>query len=72
MFAGWRKLPVPDSPKAAAVHHMNGLRAIAELPGLRRRILVHRGERPTLTDDGIDSWPVSTFLEALATDGLWP
>lgn len=48
-----------------------GLRAIAELPGLRRRILVHRGERPTRTEDGIDAWPVQTFLEALEQGRLW-
>lgn len=30
VFAGWRKLPVPDSPKAAAVHHMNGLRELRQ------------------------------------------
>lgn len=49
-----------------------GLRAIADLAGLRRRILVHRGTRPTKTEDGIDVWPVETLLEALAEDGLWP
>jgi len=49
-----------------------GLRAIGELPGLRRRVLIHRGERPTRMEDGIDAWPVETFLEALAGDRLWP
>lgn len=48
-----------------------GLRAIADLAGLRRRILVHRGARPTKTVDGIDVWPVETLLEALAEDRLW-
>jgi predicted AAA+ superfamily ATPase len=48
-----------------------GLRAVGELPGLRRRILLHRGERPTRTEDGIDAWPVATFLEALESDRLW-
>ena len=50
---------------------MAGLRAIGELPGLRRRILVHRGDRPTRTEDGIDAWPVETFLEALEGGRLW-
>lgn len=50
---------------------MAGLRAIAELPGVRRRILIHRGARPTRTEDGIDVWPVETFSEALAEDRLW-
>ncbi|HEU4905868.1 MAG TPA: DUF4143 domain-containing protein [Solirubrobacterales bacterium] len=48
-----------------------GLRAIGELTGVRRRILVHRGERPTRTEDGIEVWPVETFVEALADDRLW-
>lgn len=28
IFAGWRRLPVPSSPKAAALHHLNGLREL--------------------------------------------
>jgi uncharacterized protein len=51
---------------------MAGLRAIGELPGLRRRILVHRGDRPTRTEDGIDALPVEDFLEALEGGRLWP
>ncbi|HUY58901.1 MAG TPA: DUF4143 domain-containing protein [Solirubrobacteraceae bacterium] len=51
---------------------MAGLRAIGELPGLQRRVLIHRGDRPTRTEDGIDAWPVETFLEALEEDRLWP
>jgi uncharacterized protein len=51
---------------------MAGLRAIADLPGMRRRILVHRGDRPTRTQDGIDAWPIETLLEALREDRLWP
>lgn len=61
--------------KAAGRVHpgdLAGLRAIGELPGLRRRVLVHRGERPTRTEEGIDVWPVETFTEALAADRLWP
>ncbi len=30
VFAGWRRLAVPDAPKAAAVHHMNGLRELRQ------------------------------------------
>lgn len=59
---------------AGSVHagDLAGLRAIGELPGLQRRVLVHRGGRPTRTEDGIDVWPVGTFVEALAADSLWP
>jgi len=28
VFAGWRALPVPGEPKAAALHHMNALREL--------------------------------------------
>lgn len=49
-----------------------GLRAVADLPGLRRRILVHGGERPTRTEDGIDALPVATFAEELQAGRLWP
>ncbi len=49
-----------------------GLRAAAGLEGLERRILVYRGERPQRTEDGIDIWPVSHFLEALDAGTLWP
>jgi len=52
--------------------HLAGLRAIAPLPGLRRRVLVHQGERPGRTEDGIELWPIATLLEALQTDTLWP
>jgi predicted AAA+ superfamily ATPase len=52
--------------------HLAGLRAIAPLPGLRRRVLVHQGERPGRTEDGIELWPIAALLEALQTDSLWP
>ena len=51
---------------------LRGLRAIEDLPGLVRRVLVHDGGRAFRTEDGIDVWPVKRFLEALRTDGLWP
>ncbi len=45
---------------------LSGLRAIADLKGLDRRVLVHLGQRPQRTDDGIDLLPVTQFLDALA------
>jgi len=59
---------------ARRVHsgQLAGLSAIGELPGLRRRILVHRGDRATRTEEGIDVWPVATLLDALDTGRLWP
>jgi uncharacterized protein len=49
-----------------------GLEAIGSLPGLRRRILLYLGARRLRTDDGIDIWPLATWLEAVATGHLWP
>jgi uncharacterized protein len=49
-----------------------GLKAIEELPGLTRRVLVYLGDRRLRTDDGIDVWPLDAFLEAVAANRLWP
>ena len=42
-----------------------GLKAIAELEGLRRRLVVFLGERPFRTEDGIDALPIRSFLDEL-------
>jgi predicted AAA+ superfamily ATPase len=52
--------------------HLAGLRAVRELQGLRRRILLYRGDRPGRTEDEIDLWPVATFRESIQAGGLWP
>ena len=49
-----------------------GLRAIAELSGIVRRILVYGGERSFRTGDGIDVWSTARLQQALAEDSLWP
>ena len=54
------------------LQHLAGLRAIADLPGLRRRLLIYRGDRAFETDEGIEVWPVPAFLEALESGELWP
>ena len=51
---------------------LKGLRAIAELTGLARRILAYRGRRAFRTEDGIDVWPLEDLNEALQSDRLWP
>ena len=51
--------------------HLAGLRAVAPLAGLRRRILVHTGRRRMESADGIDVWPLAEFLQALETDRIW-
>lgn len=59
------------SGTGAGPDELRGLRAIADLKGLRRRILVYRGERRLVTADGIEVWPVAALLEALAAGRLW-
>ena len=51
---------------------LRGLRAIAELRGLARRILVFLGPRALETTDGIEVWPFDVFAQALAEGTLWP
>jgi len=51
---------------------LSGLRAIADLPRLVRRVLVYLGDRRLKTEDGIDVWPLNTLLTAIAEHHLWP
>jgi predicted AAA+ superfamily ATPase len=51
---------------------LRGLRAIVELPGVTRRLVVFGGDRRQKTADGIDLLPVPAFLEALQTGSLFP
>jgi predicted AAA+ superfamily ATPase len=50
----------------------NGLKAIAGLPHVARRILVYSGDRSLKTSDGIEIWPLARFDSALAEGALWP
>ena len=49
-----------------------GLRAIADLPHLVRRVLVYLGNRRLKTEDGIEVWPLEALLQVVAGDRLWP
>ncbi len=62
-----------EAKASARIHdrHLAGLRAVAPLPRLRRRILTCPGERRMRSPDGIDIWPLPDLLEALETDRLW-
>ena len=51
---------------------LKGLRAVADLPGLARRVLTHRGRRTFKTEDGIDVWPLEKLHQSLSDDRLWP
>jgi predicted AAA+ superfamily ATPase len=64
-------LEVKSSPRAAP-ELTKGLRAIADLPRLVRRIAVYTGPRSLTTPEGIEVWPVRRFLEGLAGGTIWP
>lgn len=51
--------------RALAPGDFAGLRAVAELRGMRRRLVVFLGDRAFRTEDGIDALPVPAFVEAL-------
>lgn len=46
-------------------HDFKGLKAIAELKGIGRRLVVFLGERAFRTEDGIEAMPIRGFLEEL-------
>lgn len=50
---------------------LRGLRAIAPLPGLARRVLVYTGERRLRTEDGIDVLPVPEFVQEVESGLVW-
>ena len=49
-----------------------GLRAIAELPGIARRVLVYGGKRSFRTGDGIEVWSTERLRKVLTENALWP
>jgi predicted AAA+ superfamily ATPase len=51
---------------------LRGLRAMADLRQVVRRIVVSRGERRQKTADGIDILPVAAFLAQLEDQSLFP
>ena len=61
--------------KAADRYHtglLKGLRALADLPRLVRRVLVYTGRRSFRSADGIEIWPAHRFAATVAAGGLWP
>lgn len=59
------------SQKRYSASLLSGLRSIGDLPGVVRRILVYTGDRD-LSAEGIEIWPVETFVRALDDENLWP
>jgi len=60
------------SQKRSTESMLGGLRAIAELPNLVRRILIYGGANKLKSADGIEVWTVEALLRALESDRLWP
>jgi predicted AAA+ superfamily ATPase len=52
--------------------HAKGLRAIAGLPHLVRRVVVYCGRERLRLEDGIDVVPFADFAAMLAEGSLWP
>lgn len=48
-----------------SAHDFKGLKAIAELKGIGRRLVVFQGDRPFRTEDGIEALPIREFLQEL-------
>ncbi|MBI3657194.1 MAG: ATP-binding protein [Acidobacteria bacterium] len=64
-------IEVKSNPKYST-SYITGLRAIAPLKGLQRRVLIYTGHKKLLSADGIEIWPVESFVHALEEDSLWP
>ena len=60
-----------SAPKVSR-QDLRGLRALAGLKGVVRRILLYMGKQELKTEDGIEVWPVEKLLECLAANRLWP
>lgn len=59
-----KAIEVKATPKFSNAH-LRGLRAIAPLEGLARRVLVYLGRSVQRTEDGIEIWPFETFAHEL-------
>ena len=62
-----RRLEIKAQPRFSTPQ-LSGLRGIADLPRLVRRLLVYLGDRRLETEDGIEVWPLEVLLAALAND----
>ncbi|MCY3874921.1 MAG: ATP-binding protein [Rhodobacteraceae bacterium] len=50
---------------------LKGLRAITELPGMARRVLVYGGERSFRTSDRVDVWSTDHLQQVLSENVFW-
>ncbi len=70
IFAGWRSLEVPSDPKAAAVHHLNGLRELRF--GLHAAAVLSTGLSPlqAMTLRSPQMLPLFGWAEGAEVEGL--
>lgn len=57
--------------QSARAEELAGLRAVAELKRVARRLVVYRGQDALQTEDGIEWMPFDAFAEELAAGTLW-
>lgn len=60
------------SAKRVGSEQMKGLRALAELQGVVRRLVVYTGTERLRTSDGIDIVPFGELCQEIAAGTLWP
>jgi predicted AAA+ superfamily ATPase len=56
--------------ESLAPHDLKGLKAIADMKGIRRRLVIFQGDRPFRTEDGIEALTVRDFLQELEGETL--
>jgi predicted AAA+ superfamily ATPase len=51
--------------------HLKGLKAITDLKGLKKKILIYPGDKIMRTGEQINIWPPAYFLKELKSGHLW-
>lgn len=64
-------IEVKSAPKISR-QDLRGLRALAGLNGIVRRVLLYMGKQEQKTEDEIEIWPLRKFLNCLAADRIFP
>ena len=57
--------------KEPGTEHLKGLRAISDLKGLKKKILVYPGKRDRQTNDGIEILGFDSFISEITDQKLW-
>jgi len=59
------------SKHTLARRDLRGLKAVEDLPGVVRRVVVYLGERHMATEDGIEFLPIRDFLDVVESSSLF-